>query len=79
MSREFTFTVSETKEDIITLYSDSLDWEIEVPLDFFPDPFHVDIDDIFLLKTSIYQNQDIVNNKHESGGIIKNKKTKFKI
>ena len=80
MTKEFTFSVVKLVEDIVTLYSDSLDWEFQVPLDFFPDPLKVEIDDVYSISIKAYENQDIVTDHNEFGGYIKQQKsTKFRV
>lgn len=78
MAKEFTFSVVKLVEDFVTLYSDSLDWEMTVPLDFFPDPLKVEIDYFYLISVKPYENQDLIQDDEFGGFIKQNKSTKFK-
>ena len=75
--KEFTFSVVSIAEDLVGIYSDSLDWEIQVPLDFFPDPHRVEIDDTFYL--SVNKSGGNIHDGESGGYIKKEKPTKFKV
>ena len=78
LEKEYIVKVVKIEEDIVTVFSEDLDWEFQVPMDFFPDPLKLELQDSFSLKIQNFKENNY--SEEEFGGYKKNaKKTKVNI
>ncbi len=51
--KDFTLEITSIQEDIVKCFIEALDWEFNLPLDFFPDPLKLEVGDEFSISVSI--------------------------